>query len=616
MYRAHREILLTICLGLILPAARGQKFCLWLHGLPNELEVAEKSLFHQDKCEARRITAEKILLLASDSIALRSALAQALERWREEAFLLASIDDWVQLSDSVATARLYLGPRLHWMHLRISKADASWLEALGLHNFPKPGELLHPTQFVRWQHALLEKAENRGYPFVSIYLDSVHLTSNGGVSAVLLVKRGPFITFTQPKVNGNVRLSPRHLAQYLGLRPGTPYSRERILRVPNYLRSLMFVQQTEPPTVTFANDQARLNLFLEKKRANRFDLIVGLLPRPNDPAGRMLITGALQMAMLNALNNGESIRLELERLRPETQKLDAQAAFPYIAGTAFGVEGRFQLFRRDSTWTDVHAEAGVQYFLQATDFINFFAESRTLSLQKLDTVQLRQTRQLPSVVDMRLQGFGIQCAFNRLDYRFNPRRGWSFWLRTSAGFSRVIPNSLVENLRDPADSSFHFSSLFERLTQPQARYQADARAEIFIPLGVRTTALFRLRAGTIAARHRPIFINEQYRLGGHKLLRGFDEESLFANRFAVATVETRLLTGQNTFWAAFADVGYLENITPSQRLFLRPWGVGFGLSVETQPGIFSISLAVGKRDTQQPFDWREPKFHLGYVNLF
>ena len=124
-----------------------------------------------------------------------------------------------------------------------------------------------------------------------------------------------------------------------------------------------------------------------------------------------------------------------------------------------------------------------------------------------------------------------------------------------------------------------------------------------------------VRAGGIFST-KPVFANEQYRLGGNKLLRGFDEESLQATRFVVATAEWRLLIGQNSFLAAFADWAYLENLTDQTRTFLRPLGFGAGLNFETRAGIFGINVAVGRRDPGQAISFRAAKFHLGYVSLF
>jgi hypothetical protein len=40
------------------------------------------------------------------------------------------------------------------------------------------------------------------------------------------------------------------------------------------------------------------------------------------------------------------------------------------------------------------------------------------------------------------------------------------------------------------------------------------------------------------------------------------------------------------------------------------------MNFETRAGVFGISLATGRYDSDQPFDWRAAKFHIGYVSLF
>ena len=110
-------------------------------------------------------------------------------------------------------------------------------------------------------------------------------------------------------------------------------------------------------------------------------------------------------------------------------------------------------------------------------------------------------------------------------------------------------------------------------------------------------------------------MNEQTRLGGQKTLRGYDEESVFATRWLVGTLEYRLLIGPNSYLAAFGDYGYVENLTNRARQFLHPLGLGAGMSFETKAGVFGLFAAVG-RPPGGAFDLRAAKFHLGYLSLF
>jgi hemolysin activation/secretion protein len=112
-----------------------------------------------------------------------------------------------------------------------------------------------------------------------------------------------------------------------------------------------------------------------------------------------------------------------------------------------------------------------------------------------------------------------------------------------------------------------------------------------------------------------IYRNELFQIGGYKLLRGFDEESIFASSYAVATAEYRYLIGLNSFLFSFVDLGFAANksvYADSKNSFL---GAGLGLAFETKAGVFNISYAVGKRDDVK-FNIRQAKIHLGYVNYF
>ncbi len=550
-----------------------------------------------------------------DSLGFSRLCTDLLQHFRQESYLAASLDS-LRITDSVASAVFYLGPAMRWVRLRPADDDnQAWLAAAGFREKLFTDSPLRYDVLLKTERALLEQAENNGYPFAQVWLDSIEVAENGAVSALLRIERNRFFSIKTLKIVGDVKLPAAFLPNYLGIKPGEPYSRAKVLRLRDQLRSLLFLEATGNPSVTFAGGEATINLFLQKKRASRFDFIVGLLPRPNSDDGRLLVTGSLNAAFQNALNLGERFSVEFERLRPETQRLDVQAGVPYLLGTPFGVDGKLNIFRRDSTWVDAQSELGIQYLFPGGDFIKIFWENKSSTLQKVDTATIRNSRALPPNLDLRLNGFGLETGLNRLDYRFNPRRGWSVSLKAVAGFNTVLRNSQIEALRDPEDPDFRYSSLYDSVAGQSTRFRLETKMELYIPFFARSTLKLGVRSGGIFSA-KPIFANEQYRLGGNKLQRGFDEESLFASRFAVATAEFRLLLDLNSYLAVFTDYGYLENETDRVRLFLRPLGVGAGLNFETQAGIFGISVAVGRRDNGQPVDFRAAKFHLGYVSLF
>ncbi|HYE54705.1 MAG TPA: BamA/TamA family outer membrane protein, partial [Chitinophagaceae bacterium] len=112
-----------------------------------------------------------------------------------------------------------------------------------------------------------------------------------------------------------------------------------------------------------------------------------------------------------------------------------------------------------------------------------------------------------------------------------------------------------------------------------------------------------------------VFRNELFQIGGYRILRGFDEESIFASQYAVGTAEYRYLVDRNSFFFAFIDAGWANNTQSSVRQKTGFIGAGLGLAFETKAGIFNISYAAGKRSDTK-FDLRQSKIHLGYVNFF
>ena len=174
------------------------------------------------------------------------------------------------------------------------------------------------------------------------------------------------------------------------------------------------------------------------------------------------------------------------------------------------------------------------------------------------------------------------------------------------GTKTIRRNNEIVNL----DLGYLYDSLQLRTFQ----YRLEGRLESFIPLFNRSTVKFGLRGGAVIAES-PIYFNEQFRIGGSQLLRGFDEESIFATNFAVFTTEYRILIGQNSYLYAFGDLGYVENFTASIEDTDRIAGFGAGITFETKVGLFGLSLAYG-RTKRLPFDFGTPKMHFGYVSLF
>ena len=558
----------------------------------------------QDRREAWLLNEFRVKDYYPDTASMRKALRQVIRDLHERSYLEASLDTLLQKSPQAFTAIVHIGPAYDWVRLRTGNIPGNWLSKAG---YREKGFRKKPFSFRKYQkiqEKLLEQAENNGYPFARVFLEDIEFRQ-GGIAATLQMERDSLIRISGLKVDSEVRISDLYLENYLGIRPNTPYNQARILRVRDRVRELAFLENSADPTVTFAENRAWVNLRLKKKRSSKFDFIIGVLPNSRE-TGRLLITGNFNGEFLNQFGQGERIYVAFEQLRPETQRLDLQFNYPYVLNLPFGVDFSFNLYKRDSSYLDLAFDFGIQYLLEGGNYIKAFWNNQGSNLLAINESLLRSRQELPESLDYNNAAFGIELLQQKLDYRFNPRRGWSVFARGGAGTKTIRRNNEIVNLE--------LGNLYDSLQLRTFQYRLEGRLEGYLPLFNRSTVKLGLRGGAIIAES-PIYFNEQFRIGGNQILRGFDEESIFATNFAVLTTEYRILIGPNSYLYAFGDLAYVENITASTEDTDRISGFGAGITFETKVGLFGLSLAYG-RTKRLPFDFGTPKMHFGYVSLF
>ena len=550
-----------------------------------------------------------------DSLSLIENLKNTIANLHNDAYLAASIDT-VIWRDTVAQVDLQPGPQYEWTSLANGNVEAVFLEQIGFRERLLDGKPFNYSQLIKIQEKLLNYAENNGYPFASVWLDDI-VVAEGKIGAKIFMEKSRLIFFDKIKIFGNAKITTRYLENYLGIKNGELYSRDKVLKIKSRLRELPFVVEKQNATVTFSGDQATINLFIDKKNASRFDFLVGLQPGnqstgPNNPDVRTFqLTGTFNADLNNQFGRGEKIYAEFQQLRPQTQELNIALAYPYILDTPFGADLKFDLYKRDTAYLDVISDLGIQYLFEAGTYLRVFWNRSITNVLSVNEALILQSRQLPSILDINRSSFGVEYQIQKLNYRFNPSKGWMLNVRGGAGLKRIDKNNKILEL---ATNEFNPETLYDTIDLQSFQYQLSGQAAYYFPLSRRTVLKTGIRGGYIIA-DSPVYQNEQFRIGGNRILRGFDEESIFVTNYAVATLELRLLLGQNSYLFAFGDLGYTENIRVDQRNFDRPAGMGAGITFETKVGLFGFSLAVGKQQNTG-FDFRSVKTHFGYVSLF
>ncbi len=544
---------------------------------------------------------------SADSLALLSELQRITLELQQNAYLEASFDT-VAFQDSLAMAFLHLGPQYEWVALTDGNVGEAWLDQVGFRERMYRKKPFAYGEVARLQERLLDYAENNGFPFAKVWLDSIKVEGKG-IAAKLFMDKGPLILISEIKIKGTAKLSKTYLTRYLGIREGMPFDKAKILRIRDRIRELPFVQAKKDVLIQFRDQQAILQLDLERKNASRFDFLIGVLPN-SQSTGSVLITGSFEGELQNQFGLGEKIYAQFEQLRPQTQELNLAFNYPYVLDLPIGVDLDFSLYKRDTNYLDIGSNVGLQYLLEGANYVKAFWNNQSSILLTVDTQLVKNTRQLPDTLDVSRSFFGLELLQEKLDYRFNPRKGWAVKIRAGAGTKRIKPNNQITQLdiEDP----------YADLNLKSFQYKVEGQLAGYLPLFKTSTIKTAIQGGILIA-DEPVYANEQYRIGGNKLLRGFDEEFIFATNYAVLTMEYRLLLGQNSYLYLFGDYARVDNKTaktaPDTQTVDFPYGFGTGITFETRAGIFGLSLAFGTRQ-QAPIDFGSPKVHFGYVSLF
>jgi outer membrane protein assembly factor BamA len=533
----------------------------------------------------------------------------------EKGYPSASVDS-VGFDSTSATIKLFSGEAYKLAYINTGTVNKRELEQAGWNEKNIENKPLDIERLQQLKENLLAYYEENGYPFAKIQLDSLHF-ENEQISARLKVDKGPQYKIDSLRIYGNAKINNIFLQRYLDIKEGSYYQKSKMQHINKRLLELPYIEQQQPWNMTMLGTGSILNLYLLPKKSSQINVLVGFLPANQvsnnsyeQVRTKLLFTGEATINLKNALGNGELIGLDWQQLQQKSPKLNLQYQQPYLFGSPFGITTSFDLFKKDSSYLNLRFLAGIQYALSVNQTGKVFVQVSGTSLLNVDTVNIKATRKLPNAIDVSSFNVGVDYNINKTNYHFNPRRGYELQVVAAAGTRNIKKNNIIVKLAHP---DFLYASLYDTIKLATYQFNIKTMVAKYFPLGRQSTVKAALSGGWFQSPN--IFRNELFQIGGYKLMRGFDEESIFASQYAVTTAEYRYLVGLNSFFFVFADGGWAQNKSVSVQTSNTFIGVGLGMAFETKAGIFNISYANGKRNDAK-FDLRQSKIHLGYVNYF
>lgn len=539
-----------------------------------------------------------------------SYVTQLPELLRLKGFLSASIDS-VFSSVNQTSIKLFLGKQYSWAAIVTKDIPQNVLSKIGWQLNTLENKKVSFAALEDLQRKCLAEFQNTGYPFASVALDSIAIENNQ-VTGRLLANKGVFYRVDSVNIIGNGKISKQFLNKYLNIENGSAFNKQKLEQVDDLLLQLPFIQSERKSDLSMLARSAVLNLYLAPKKNSTISAIVGFLPNPVNP-GKLQVTGDVNLNLKNTFGKGESIIAIWQQLQLNSPRLNLGYQQPYILATKFGVDANFELFKKDDAFLQTQIQLGVQYQSNANQQYKLFFQntSRFLLADGVDTQQIKITKRLPINIDVSATSIGVEYAFNNTDYRLNPLKGYDVKMNIGIGIKTIKPNATITSLVDP---SFNFKSLYDSFSLKSAQIRILASAEKYTSIGKQSTIKTSINSGLFISPN--VFRNELFQIGGYKLLRGFNEESIYATNYLVGNVEYRYRLSLNSFFFGFANSGWVQN--KFQNIDIKEWyhGTGLGIVFENKFGLLNFSYALGISSNTTFRFGDASKIHFGYVNYF
>ncbi|MEI8138133.1 MAG: BamA/TamA family outer membrane protein, partial [Bacteroidota bacterium] len=479
---------------------------------------------------------------------------------QNKGYLLANLDSSFERNNSVLA---YISENKIYTtaYLKLGNLNPSLASKLGISEklyFNKPFKYKEVTKAFE---KIISFYENNGYPFLSLKLDSLK-TEDDKLSGVLNVDKNKLYKIDSIIIMGNAKVNKGFLNRYLTIKENMPYNEALLKSISQKIKQLPFLTEKQTQLVRLTNKTNKLILFLDKKNASQFDGIIGLLP--DAATKKTVITGDIKLKVVNGIfKNGETFDMEWRRLQSQTQDFKGRVIYPYLFGTPVGTDYSLKIYRRDTSFIDINNNIGLQYYFKGLNNFKIFYKQRNTNL--ISTSGLKYVTSLPDYADIATSSYGAALNYEKLDYRFNPHKGFAVNITGQTGNRSIKKNAKVNDAA--------YQNLLLRSTQ----YQFEGDVNLFIQLHKNNVLKLGMQGASIFG-NSTIFKNELFRIGGLRTLRGFDEESIFASSYVIPTVEYRFLFAQNSNLLLFAEGTWYENNSNAVYIKDMPMSVGAGIN--------------------------------------
>lgn len=501
-----------------------------------------------------------------DSTSIKNEITRVTTNLKKKGYFLNTVDSLIYINRKV-TAYISLKERTKSINLEIRPSYIEYIDKNKIKNNILKIPIEHLDKLLS---SITSKLNKQGKSFSSVEINNIAIIKDK-LFGSLLIKESKKRTINKIKIRGYEEFSKVYLKKYLRIKEGHIFNEGIIERTSKLTKRLSFIDQIKQPEVLFTKDSTILYIYLRKKPNNSLDALVNFATEEN---GDFLLNGNVDLELNNILNSGEQFKLFWNRIGQERQEFKLSTNIPYVFKSNITPQIAFSLYRQDSSFANINFKTSLLYNVNYKNSISAFYSIETSENLESTNSNIKE----------------YNNYFLGLKYNYNNLKEKTIYNELNFSITTGIGSRNSEN---QSFQQFNLNSTLSYLVKINQRNQ------------------FYIRNETGLLESKNYLTNELFRIGGANSMRGFNEQSIFAEQYSFFNLEYRFITNQNSYLYTITDLGGYKQENNFQSLL----GLGFGYLFGNEKYTINLALAAGKLDSSK-LDVQNTKFLISWINYF
>ena len=443
-----------------------------------------------------------------------------------------------------------------------------------LNKYTEIGELIKFKEIESLLDNITNVLSQSGYPFAKLGFIDHELINKSTIKVRMEIKYGSKRNIDKVIVKGYENF-PKNFINNI-FKPGKRNSLDldKALIQANKIDKTRFARNVKDPEVLFTKDSSALYLYLKKARRNTFDGFVSFDTDEN--SGKIYVEGYAKINLINTFNGGEKINFDFRSQKNQDKSLNSDIFIPYVFGTPLNFNYGLNLIQKDSSYTSNETLIDIDMV-----FGNFKVG---LGMQSNKSSGEEQIENVENFKSKLINVFSEYITFDESD--------------------KLIPELFKISLRNGYGSKEQLGNKTNF-----SKYSVELYKKFNV------LSKFKLLSSITRTKinSKNLVTNELMRFGGFNSIRGYDENSIFADAFTLLNTSLNYYLNDNIYILTLFDFANYSNkiLNVNQDIYSG----GFGLSSRTENGIISIIYSKGN-NWGNSFNLKNAKINVIFVTFF